>query len=55
MDSRPVGGRRVRGPGADVIKAEDVRGGDPGRSLVVPGLWRGNARADGDFMMAPSP
>ncbi|MEV3913051.1 hypothetical protein [Streptomyces canus] len=55
MDIRPVGGRRVRGPGTDVIKVEDVRGGDPGRSLVVSGLRRENARADRDFMMAPSP
>ncbi|AXI76291.1 CaiB/BaiF CoA transferase family protein [Peterkaempfera bronchialis] len=37
--------------GADVIKVEDVRGGDPGRSLVISGLRRGDAKADRDFMM----
>jgi crotonobetainyl-CoA:carnitine CoA-transferase CaiB-like acyl-CoA transferase len=37
--------------GADVIKVEDVHGGDPGRSLVISGLRRADARADRDFMM----
>jgi len=37
--------------GADVIKVEDVRGGDPGRSLVISGLRRENAKADRDYMM----
>ncbi|KIF66829.1 CoA-transferase [Streptomyces sp. AcH 505] len=37
--------------GADVIKVEDVRGGDPGRSLVISGLRRDEAKADRDFMM----
>jgi crotonobetainyl-CoA:carnitine CoA-transferase CaiB-like acyl-CoA transferase len=37
--------------GADVIKIEDVRAGDPARSLVISGLKRENAKVDRDFML----
>jgi crotonobetainyl-CoA:carnitine CoA-transferase CaiB-like acyl-CoA transferase len=47
----PSSGAVLADWGADVIKVEDVRGGDPGRSLVISGLRRENARADRDFMM----
>jgi crotonobetainyl-CoA:carnitine CoA-transferase CaiB-like acyl-CoA transferase len=37
--------------GADVIKIEDVRAGDPARMLVISGLKRENARVDRDYML----
>jgi crotonobetainyl-CoA:carnitine CoA-transferase CaiB-like acyl-CoA transferase len=37
--------------GADVIKIEDVRAGDPARMLVISGLRRENAKVDRDFML----
>ena len=37
--------------GADVIKIEDVRAGDPARMLVISGLKRENAKVDRDFML----
>ena len=46
----PAAGAVLADWGADVIKIEDTRGGDPARSLVVGGLTRENAAADADFM-----
>jgi len=46
----PAAGAVLADWGADVIKIEDTRGGDPARSLVVGGLTRDNASADADFM-----
>jgi crotonobetainyl-CoA:carnitine CoA-transferase CaiB-like acyl-CoA transferase len=37
--------------GAEVIKIEDVRAGDPARMLVISGLKRENAKADRDYML----
>jgi crotonobetainyl-CoA:carnitine CoA-transferase CaiB-like acyl-CoA transferase len=47
----PSAGAVLADWGADVIKVEDVRGGDPGRSLVISGLQRRNAKADRDYML----
>jgi crotonobetainyl-CoA:carnitine CoA-transferase CaiB-like acyl-CoA transferase len=47
----PSAGAALADWGADVIKVEDVRGGDPGRSLVISGLKREDAKADRDFML----
>src|SRR3978361_1767089 len=47
----PSAGAVLSDWGADVIKVEDVRGGDPGRSLVIAGLKRENAKADRDYML----
>src|ERR1700722_8408868 len=37
--------------GANVIKIEDVRAGDPARMLVISGLKRENAKVDRDYML----
>ena len=37
--------------GAEIIKVENVVGGDPGRALVVGGFTRQAARADTDFIL----
>lgn len=47
----PAAGAVLADWGADVIKVEDTKAGDPGRALVVGGLRRQNARADADFML----
>lgn len=47
----PAAGAALADWGADVIKVEDIRGGDPGRQLVIGGLRRGTGKADVDFMM----
>jgi crotonobetainyl-CoA:carnitine CoA-transferase CaiB-like acyl-CoA transferase len=47
----PSAGAALADWGADVIKVEDVRGGDPGRALVISGLRRGDGKVDRDFMM----
>jgi crotonobetainyl-CoA:carnitine CoA-transferase CaiB-like acyl-CoA transferase len=47
----PSAGAVLADWGADVIKIEDVRGGDPGRALVMAGLKRENARVNRDYMM----
>jgi crotonobetainyl-CoA:carnitine CoA-transferase CaiB-like acyl-CoA transferase len=47
----PAAGAALADWGADVIKVEDVSGGDPGRQLVIGGLRRGEGKADVDFMM----
>ena len=46
----PSAGAALADWGADVIKIEDVKGGDPGRALVIGGFTRQNARADVDFI-----
>jgi crotonobetainyl-CoA:carnitine CoA-transferase CaiB-like acyl-CoA transferase len=47
----PSAGAALADWGADVIKVEDVKGGDPGRALVIGGFTRKNARADVDFIL----
>jgi crotonobetainyl-CoA:carnitine CoA-transferase CaiB-like acyl-CoA transferase len=47
----PAAGATLADWGADVIKIEDVRSGDPARSLVISGLRRETAKADRDYMM----
>ena len=47
----PAAGAALADWGADVIKVEDIKGGDPGRQLVIGGLRRGTGKADVDFMM----
>jgi crotonobetainyl-CoA:carnitine CoA-transferase CaiB-like acyl-CoA transferase len=47
----PAAGAALADWGADVIKVEDVKGGDPGRALVIGGFTRQNARADVDFIL----
>ena len=47
----PAAGAVLADWGADVIKVEDTKAGDPGRALVVGGLRRDKARADADFML----
>ncbi|MFI1293297.1 CaiB/BaiF CoA transferase family protein [Streptomyces sp. NPDC020792] len=47
----PAAGAVLADWGADVVKIEDTRGGDPARGLVVGGLKRENASADADYMM----
>src|ERR1700752_2012953 len=47
----PSGGAALADWGADVIKVEDTKGGDPGRALVIGGFTRQNARADVDFIL----
>src|SRR6476659_10678163 len=47
----PSAGAALADWGADVIKVEDVKGGDPGRALVIGGFTRQDARADVDFIL----
>jgi crotonobetainyl-CoA:carnitine CoA-transferase CaiB-like acyl-CoA transferase len=47
----PSAGAALADWGADVIKVEDVKGGDPGRALVIGGFTRDAARADVDFIL----
>jgi crotonobetainyl-CoA:carnitine CoA-transferase CaiB-like acyl-CoA transferase len=47
----PAAGAVLADWGADVIKVEDVRSGDPGRSLVVGGLVPAESRTGLDFML----
>ena len=47
----PSAGAALADWGADVIKVEDVKGGDPGRALVIGGFTRENARANVDFIL----
>jgi len=47
----PSAGVALSDWGADVVKVEDTRGGDPGRSLVVGGLVKENSRTGQDFML----
>lgn len=47
----PAAGAVLADWGADVIKVEDTRGGDPARSLVIGGLTKDKASADADFML----
>jgi crotonobetainyl-CoA:carnitine CoA-transferase CaiB-like acyl-CoA transferase len=47
----PAAGAALADWGADVIKVEDVRGGDPGRSLVIGGFTKEAARAHVDFIL----
>ena len=47
----PSAGAALADWGADVIKVEDVKGGDPGRALVIGGFTRENARAHVDFIL----
>lgn len=47
----PAAGAVLADWGADVIKVEDTKGGDPARSLVIGGLTRDKASADADFML----
>ena len=47
----PSAGAALADWGADVIKVEDVKAGDPGRALVIGGFTRKNARADVDFIL----
>ena len=47
----PSAGAALADWGADVIKVEDVKAGDPGRALVIGGFTRQNARADVDFIL----
>ncbi len=47
----PSAGAVLADWGADVIKVEDVNGGDPCRALVMGGLRRDDARADRDYML----
>ena len=47
----PAAGAALADWGADVIKVEDVRGGDPGRALVIGGFTKEDARAHIDFIL----
>ena len=47
----PSAGAALADWGADVIKVEDVKGGDPGRALVIGGFTRDIARANVDFIL----
>jgi crotonobetainyl-CoA:carnitine CoA-transferase CaiB-like acyl-CoA transferase len=47
----PAAGAALADWGADVIKVEDVRGGDPGRALVIGGFTKEAARAHVDFIL----
>jgi crotonobetainyl-CoA:carnitine CoA-transferase CaiB-like acyl-CoA transferase len=47
----PSAGAALADWGAHVIKVEDVRGGDPARSLVVGGLKPGMGKTDLDYML----
>ncbi|MFC5338514.1 CaiB/BaiF CoA transferase family protein [Leucobacter denitrificans] len=47
----PSAGVALADWGADVVKVEDTRGGDPGRALVVGGLTREKSRTGQDFML----
>ena len=47
----PSAGAALADWGADVIKVEDVKAGDPGRALVIGGFTRQNAGADVDFIL----
>ena len=47
----PAAGAALSDWGADVIKVEDVRGGDPGRSLVIGPFTKEAARAHVDFIL----
>jgi crotonobetainyl-CoA:carnitine CoA-transferase CaiB-like acyl-CoA transferase len=47
----PAAGAALSDWGAEVIKVEDTKAGDPARALVVSGLSRENARVDADYML----
>ena len=47
----PSAGAALADWGADVIKVEDVKAGDPGRALVIGGFTKENARAHVDFIL----
>src|SRR5690554_2647044 len=47
----PSAGVALADWGADVVKVEDTRGGDPGRALVVGGLTKEKSRTGRDFML----
>jgi crotonobetainyl-CoA:carnitine CoA-transferase CaiB-like acyl-CoA transferase len=47
----PAAGAALSDWGADVIKVEDVRGGDPGRALVIGPFTKAAARAHVDFIL----
>ncbi len=47
----PAAGAALADWGADVIKVEDVRGGDPGRGLVIGPFTKDAARAHVDFIL----
>src|ERR1700752_2713220 len=47
----PSAGAALADWGADVIKVEDVKGGDPGRALVIGGFTKDAARAHIDFIL----
>jgi len=47
----PAAGAALADWGADVIKVEDVRGGDPGRALVIGPFTKAAARAHVDFIL----
>ncbi len=47
----PSAGAALADWGADVIKVEDVKAGDPGRALVIGGFTKENARAKIDFIL----
>jgi crotonobetainyl-CoA:carnitine CoA-transferase CaiB-like acyl-CoA transferase len=47
----PSAGAALADWGADVIKVEDVKAGDPGRALVIGGFTKENARAKVDFIL----
>ncbi|HXL62821.1 MAG TPA: CaiB/BaiF CoA-transferase family protein [Mycobacterium sp.] len=47
----PSAGAALADWGADVIKVEDVKAGDPGRALVIGGFTKDAARAHVDFIL----
>src|SRR6201747_2766834 len=47
----PAAGAALADWGAEVIKVEDVRGGDPGRALVIGPFTKAAARAHVDFIL----
>lgn len=47
----PSGGAALRDWGADVIKIEDTKGGDPCRNLTIGGLAPEQSRVNANFMM----
>src|SRR6202048_4633995 len=47
----PSAGAALADWGADVIKVEDVKAGDPGRALVIGGFTKDAARAQVDFIL----